>query len=242
MIFQPACRIVLLAGAILLAALAAPPAARAQPAFDPIPPERLVGNTLVLKDLNCSIELPGEGWQWLGERKKVEATAYVCESPARDQVLSFTVTSGRFGDLDEQGIDRFLRGMTKGMAKSVGDVTVVERAPADLPVPGKSWRFVVRIEGGGDVTGYVTAARRLYQVSTIVPGQGEPPDLARFARSFKLLEAPNTAGFDDAAFDDAAFALGELIGELLCLGIAVAGVVYLIRYVSRKPPPPPPAP
>jgi hypothetical protein len=176
--------------AAVLILLALPGRVIAQDTDEEPVPAKLVsgGGRLVVEDANCRMDAPRESWHWL-HVKRATPTTYRCRGP-EGRTLSLTIATGAGADLSGDFIGTFAVSVVK-LEAPPGAALVVDKVESSIyPIPG-SFRVAGHVSGatpGSHWFAYVVLTTNRYGVSTLAPGEVEPPEFQMAAMSFCLLK------------------------------------------------------
>lgn len=216
---------------IWAALLQATPAAgqMAPPQTQPVPPELLSGDSLVVDELNFRLDGPGKPWTW---RTMADPTGkglryFLCMKGQTGLVFVVTVQPGHVWGRDPKFLQGFREGAEEEAAKSGAKIRDIQLADSDLPLPESSRvTFTMKHPIGLDLDSltYIHSAGTSYYLQSVwIKGGPQPAEFEPFVRSFRLLRpAPPP---DPTRW---AFYVG------LAVGAALVAAVYQSRLNARR--------
>jgi hypothetical protein len=160
--------------------------------FSEVPKDKLDGLKLVLAEANCSLTAPGAEWKWLTS-DAAKGREYLCFNTKTGAGCALSV--GKLAnEIDAHTREQVANGARQAATASGAKVGNEKYEPAQIPLPGKSWRlyYEVAFKDGakaGVVFYLVQTAEHVLvtlQESTVTPADSKP--FAQFVASLKPLK------------------------------------------------------
>lgn len=186
---------ILYASAVLWLLLPACLWGQAQPLRQPVGSNLLQGGELIVESRNFAVTTPTGDWHWSVAENRGDAgqpATYFCTEAASGAELAVGIVAGR-----PSSDSKFKAGLKDGLERSLTaaglTVASMDIAKSATPLPG-SYRYqwhALRADGLSVYGyGYLTGEEPAFMLQHVTTEASEPPEFTQFARTFRLLHAP----------------------------------------------------